>query len=364
MASYATASGFEQWFAGIQFNKKKRINLYNQLISLTRTGLSKPEALHMAWSVASNEGRDPKDFDAVILGDVIQKMHNGLTIGQALRKWVPRDDLMVLEAIENSDDFASNLEEYIEMLEKKEKIRNTILSGLAYPSLLLAAIYGVLIYFGNSILPQIATVLPMDQWSGPARILALMATFSQQYAMTTTIAFLCALGIIFMLLPIWAGAGRSHADRLPIFAIYRMYTGLSFLMSMSSLIQGGMTQLEAIERLRPNANRYVRYRLTKVRDHMLNGFNFGAALHQSGTNWPDKKMNLQIKVYAETHDLSGQLATLAKTWVNQAQSRMEKVMATFKTFAMITVFLGVFTIIGGIYNLQDQIGQASAMGAF
>jgi type II secretory pathway component PulF len=135
-------------------------------------------------------------------------------------------------------------------------------------------------------------------------------------------------------------------------------------MSMAALTQGGMSQMEAIDRLRPNSNRYVRYRLDRVRIHMLNGYNFGAALHRTGLGWPDRKMNLQIKVYAETHDLSAQLGTLAKTWVDQAQLRIEKAMAGFKGFAMIVVFFGIFTVIGGMYALQDQIGLNAQMNAW
>lgn len=359
-----TGSPFERWFAGIQFNEKSRLTLYQQIIALTRTGLSKPEAIQMSWAVVSEEGAKPKEFDAIVMADVITKMQNGLTIGQALRRWIPREDVMVMEAIESSDDFASNLEEYVLMLQKKKKILSTILIGLAYPSVLISAIYAVLIYFGISVLPEIDSVLPKQQWTGPAASLAIMSDFSEKYALSTTVAFFALLAMIFSILPYWAGMGRKSADRFPIFSLYRMYSGLSFLMSMAALTQGGMSQMEAIDRLRPNSTRYARYRLDRVRTHMLNGDNFGAALHRTGLGWPDKKMNLQIKIYAETHDLSAQLGTLAKSWVDQAQLGIEKAMAAFKGFAMIVVFLGIFTVIGGMYALQDQIGLNAQMNAW
>lgn len=357
-------SSFEKWFARRQFFQEKRITLYQQLVSLTRTGLSKPEAIYMAWVVASDEGAKPKEFDAIIMADVITKMQNGLTIGQALRRWIPREDVMVLEAIESSEDFSTNLEEYVLMMLKKNKIRNTILSGLAYPSVLLAAIYGVLLYFGTAILPQIDMVLPKERWTGPASSLAVMADFSEKYALASTVGFLVLLLLTFISLPYWARFGRRRADRLPVYSLYRMYTGLSFLMSMAALTQGGMGQMEAVDRLRSNANRYVRYRLEQVRLHMLNGYNFGDSLHRTQLGWPDRKMNLQIKVYSETHDLSTQLGVLAKTWVDQAQLNIERSMAGFKGFAMLVVFFGIFTVIGGMYSLQDQIGLNAQMNAW
>jgi hypothetical protein len=98
----------------------------------------------------------------------------------------------------------------------------------------------------------------------------------------------------------------------------------------------------AIERLKPSATPYVASRLGKVRNQMLNGYNFGAALFNAGTGWPDQKMNLIIDIFAETQDLSAQPTKLAKSWVDVSQEN-------------ITMSMG---IVGGVYSLQDQIAQS------
>lgn len=349
----------DRFIAKIQFGHKTRMEFYSQIVALTRAGLSKPDAIAMSWQVASHEGKKPKEGIALILQDVINSMQNGKTIGTALAPWVPNDDIMTLEAIENSDDFAGNLADYIEMSGKKNKIRSTILSGSVTPISLVSAIYGIMIYFGKSIVPQIGEALPPEQWTGAAAGLAFTAEFAEKYAHIFTVAVIAMLVGVFLSLPRWPGFGRRFFDRLPIYSTYRVYTGINFLMSVSSLLKGGMGALDAVNRLRPYANPYVRHRLDLVRKRMMNGENFGAALHRSNTGWPDKKMNLSIKVFAETQDLSKQMTNLAKSWIDTAQQNVNRSMAALNLIAKVIVGIGVMTIVFGLFAIQSQIAAAA-----
>lgn len=351
-------SAFEKQMAKGQFDQNKRIDFYNQLIALVGTGMSVTEAIQMAWVVASFEGKKPKRAIAVVLHEILLVRKNGGSLAQALKPWVPSEDVMIFEAIENSDEFVENLQDYIELLDKKRKIRSTIIGGMAYPVLLLTSVYGIVTYFGTSVLPKISAIVPVDEWTGPAAVLRTMKIFADEWAIPTAFFILIAITVIVFSLSRWTGAGRVIADRFPIYSTYRMYTGISFLMSMAALIRGGMPPKSALEQLRPSANAYVGKRITQVRNAMLNGYNFGAALYRGGQGWPDQEMNLSIKVFAETQDLSAQLTKLSKTWVDQSQQRIERGMGTVRIIAMFAVFGVVMLMIGGIYSLQDQIAQS------
>ena len=136
-----------------------------------------------------------------------------------------------------------------------------------------------------------------------------------------------------------------------------MYTGISFMTSISALIQGGTPVVNAIERIMPLSNRYVKHRLKIVYRHMLNGENFGAALHKSKTGWPDPEMNLSIKIFAETQDLSSQLSRLSKDWLVDSKRKITNSMSLIRSITMIAVFGVILGIVGGMYGLQDLIAQ-------
>lgn len=352
----------ERRFARLQFGTKERLALYQELAALLRTGVSKTDALLMAWKVASEEGRKPKESTALILRDILDGMRNGLTFGDAMRRWVPAEDAMILEATESSDDFPGYLERYGQVIRKRAQIRATIIGGLIYPAALLAAVYGIAFYFGSEVVPKIEGLLPREDWNGPARFLLMLGDFADRLAIPALLLLTSLIGLILFLLPRWAGAGRHVADRFPIFSLYRMYTGISFLISISSLVQGGLSVLNAVERVRPLASPYVRYRLNRVRSGMLNGLNLGAALHASGSGWPDPRMNLSIKIFADTHDLSAQLHRISEDWMERGQARIEKSIRAISGTVLILVFGVVLGIIGGMYSLQDQIAAALNSG--
>lgn len=351
-------SSFEKRYARLQFGYKERKTLYNQLMSLIGTGMAVDDALKMSWDVASFEGTKPKELNAIILAEIIRSKQNGETLARSLKPWVPAEDVMVFEAIENSEDFSGNLRDYMDMLERKKKIKGTILGGLAYPVLLFGMVYFIMAYFGSSVVPQISQMLPMDQWTGPASFLAFMNRFAESYAIPGLLVIIAVVTVIALSLGRWSGAGRVFADRLPIYSTYRMYTGISFLMSVASLIRSGMPAPDALERLYPEANPYVKRRIVAVLRQMRNGANLGAALHRAGTGWPDKKMNLNIKIFAETQDLSAQLSKLAKNWLEMSQEQISRNMGLLRTVAMMMVFLTIMGIVGGTYSLQDQIANS------
>ena len=350
-------SAFEKRFAKLQFGFEKRLKFYQQLAALTRTGMPKNDALHMIYIVASKEGKKKKEALAVVVADIIAGVENGDGFGQAIRPWVPIDDVMVLEAIENSDNFPKFVDDYCEMLRGKKAIMGTVKGGLAYPIALLTAIYGLMYYFGASVTPKIEPLLPIEEWTGPAAFLAFLNRFANELAAPITLAIIVVITLITLSLKRWVKHGRSYADMLPIYSTYRMYTGISFMTSVSALIQGGMPVIGAVEKILPMSPPYVKHRLKMVHRHMLNGENFGAALYRTGTGWPDPELNLSLKIFAETSDLSQQLQRLAKDSLVTSQQKIETSMSTIKSVTMVVVFGVILGIVGGMYGLQDLISQ-------
>jgi type II secretory pathway component PulF len=351
-------NAFERWFAKVQFGFEQRTKFYQELAALLRAGMSKPDAVSLLQVVASDEGKKSKDTMSVILTLILREMRNGKSFGEAVRPWVPPDDRMVLEATENSDDFPGQLEEYCRTLKQKRKVVGTIVGGLSYPVFLFMMVFALLIYFGRVIVPDIGKLLPPERWTGAARFLALLGEFADNYAIPTVIAIVMLLVVIMITLPRWTGRVRRVCDHFPIYKLYRIYTGISFMLAISSLMRGGMAPINAVERIMPLATPYVREKLFSIRRGMLNGQDFGEALHRNGRAWPDYKMNLSVKIFSRTQDLSRQLARLAQDWLNLNQEKMEQRMAATRNVALVMVFVVIIAIVAGMYSVQAQISES------
>src|SRR5690606_33592251 len=115
--------------------------------------------------------------------------------------------------------------------------------------------------FAGRLFPQIASILPPEQWTGAGRWLANLGWFAQNWIDWLALFLVLSLAFILWLLPRWTRGGRKIADRFPIFSTYRMVTGISFLLSLSGLLRGGMPVVRALERIRQYASPYVRHRV-------------------------------------------------------------------------------------------------------
>jgi hypothetical protein len=69
-------------------------------------------------------------------------------------------------------------------------------------------------------------------------------------------------------------------------------------------------------------------------------------------------MNLSVKIFARTQDLSRQLARLAQDWLNLNQEKIEQRMATARNVSLVLVFLVIIAIVAGMYSVQGQISES------
>lgn len=357
-------NGFERWFTKLQFGYQSRVKFYREFAGLLGAGLSKRDALANMYTVASIDGTKKTRPMAMVIDDVLNAMINGERFGPAMRAWVPTDDAMVLEASEQSDQFDEQIRAYIMTVAKKRKIRGTILGGLAYPIMMFAMIYGLLIYFGLSVVPEVGKLLDPSKWEGPAWFLAFLGDFAKHYALPGVFGILVTFIAIIIALPRWSAHGRKYADRLPIFSMYRMYTGISFLLGVSALMRGGLKAVDSVERTRFAANHYVRTRINLIIGQMINGESFGSALSATGTNWPDPEMNLSIKTFSKGRDLAEQMAHMSQEWLDQAQEKISMRMSLFQNLSLAFTFVIILSVVGGMYSLQGQIAAAVQSTAY
>lgn len=352
-------NGFQKAFYKIQFSGAKRAEFYDQVISMRKSGRSNLEAVAMAWRVASYDGKKKDDGVALIYKDIERRLRDGQGFGAALRPWVPPSESAVIEAMESSDNFANAFESYLALDKRRRAIVGGAIGSMMYPAFLFVAAYGILMYFGLSVMPLLDAVYSMDKWTGSGAILRYVAIFAREYAVVTTLSLLAFFVVIFLSLPRWSGRGRKFADRLPIYSTYKSFSGINFLVGMAALTQGGLTTLKAIDKLRKGNTRYVQARLDKIRRNVRNGAKLGSAMMNSEySNWPDKKMNMSLKIYEDTNDLSQSMMRMSDSWLKQSEKTIGASVGVLKGVAMIFIALVVITIIVGTYDIQGQISNS------
>ena len=345
----------ERLIARLSFDARKRRRFYGGMVALMRAGLSRSEAVEVIWQVASNEGKQKGEALAVILADVNLGMQNGQGFGKSLRPWVPRDDCMVIETIEDTDRFAEHLGTYCQTMGRKANIQNTVLGSLAYPAFLLVMAYGLLVYFDVKIVSALDGLLARANWTGMAATLGTASELAVRYGVAAAIAALVVPLLAVVMLPRWSRYGRTLADKLPLLSLYRMQSGISFLQSIASLMASGISATEAIRRVRSSATPYARYRMDLVFRHLLNGNDLGTSMHLTGTGWPDPELNLSLKILSRTPDFPSHLPGLLDDWLDTIQEDAKRKLAVLRTIAFLIVFAVISSVIYAMYDIQGQI---------
>ncbi len=345
----------ETKFLKIQFTFKLRLKFYNELIALLNAGYSRGEALEVLWRLRTNEGKDTKTTLGRIYADIRIKIQNGLSFGEAIRLWVPKEDVMILDTIEDSDEFESHLARFCKTLETNRRQKKSLVGALGYPVLLMTMAYGVLVYFSLAIAPELNSLFPIDNWQGLAYWL-----YSTGKVLALIIPLVILLVILLPLLLIlsfsrWSSDWRVYADKLPIYSSYRTWNGALFLQSMGCLMSSGLTAMEAIGKIIPNASRYLRVRLEMVRFYMLDGDNLGEALSKTGGSWPDKTVNLSLQIFSQAPDLSKQLLVISEKMLEERNESLNRNIVMVRSVSFILVFGTILSVVWGMYDIQSQI---------
>ena len=345
-------------FARLQLDSRRRQRLYRELAGLLQSGMSRGEALEVLWLIASRDGKKPSDPAAVVLADARNGVRNGLSLANSFKSWIPREDYMLISTIEDLDGFSDHLESWCATLEERAGTRADAVAALAYPGFLLATAYGLLVYFDVKIMPALAELLPRDRWSGSAALFEQACSAAADYALIVAALSLVLPVAMLAILPRWSGRGRSFADRLPVFALYRAYTGIAFLQSIGALMSGGLPPAEAIVRIRDGAEPYVQRRLDLVRANLLNGCGLGSSMELAGTGWPDPELALSLRVLSHSADFPSQILRIAKLWRREIQQRAENAMGALRIAAFLAVFAVISGVLSAMYEIQGQIAAS------
>ncbi len=342
-------------FLKTQFTFKLRLKFYNELIALLNAGYSRGEALEVLWRLRTNEGKDSKSILSRIYSDIRIKIQNGLSFGEAIRQWVPNEDFMILDTIEDSDEFAGYLARFCHTLEINRKQKSSLLGSLGYPVLLMTMAYGVLVYFSLQIAPELNRLFAIENWQGLAYWLYSTGKFLALIIPLMILLALCAPLILLLSFSRWSSDWRVYADKLPIYSSYRIWNGAIFLQSMGCLMSSGLTAMEAIGKIIPNANMYLKERLEMVRYHMLDGDNLGEALSKTGGSWPDRTVNLSLQIFSQAPDFPKQLLAIAEKMLEERRENLNRNILVIRSVSFIVVFSTILSVVAAMYDIQSQI---------
>ena len=296
--------------------------------------------------------------ETMVLGAWGKSLRNGMRLSAAIQGWASPEEVMLISAGEESGRLSQAMASTIRLMEAKRAILGAVVSGLAYPFVLVLMAFAVTYLFGFKIVPAFASVARGDDWTGLARALMNIAWFAQHWLWLLALAALGLVLLFFGTLSRFDGAARVRLDRFPPYSIYRILQGSTWLIALSSLVSAGMRIDSAMQQLARHGSDWLANRLEAALSELRSGLDLGAALRKCGHGFPDPEIIEDLAVYASLSGFEHSLNMLANEWLEESVKRIREKMRAIFGVCILAVASYIAFLVTGMMQMQLQMSQA------
>lgn len=346
----------EEYYAKfmIAFAGKARLKLYRKIASLMRNRFSLMDALDMLHDSASNGGKNPGEPMAIAIASWGRALNNGKTFSEALKGWAPDRERLML-SVGDVSDLESALLNLIKVSEGSAKMIRPIVGAITYPAFLMMMAVLIIYAIGVYMVPPMIDAAPNVRWRGMAKDLVDLSAWIKDNWVIAFAALPVIMAVIYFTISIWTGKIRVLFDSIPPWSLYRIFVGISWLLSLSALVSGGTPISTAMRALRRDASRYLKERIDKTLVYINNGDNLGQALYKTKLNFPDPEVINDLKIYSELDNFEEALNNMANEWLEESVIVIEQKASVLNMIALLAIGAVIAWAVMGTFEMQDQI---------
>lgn len=360
LASRITVAGDRMAFAW-----RVRQALYRHLSA--QVGNSIPVEVALEKFRARLQRRKKTSADKIV-EDVTRRMRDGSTLADALAKWIPQDEVSVINSGELSGNLPRSLDLVVESKQRVARVNGAMKTAMVSPAIYSVAIYGMLWAIGRYVVPGLQQALPKERAQGLVYGLYVSGDLANSlWALIPPTLLAFFIGLVVYSLPRWKGRWRIAAEDFFPYSFYRDIQGYTWLMGFAALLRAGMADVEILKRQSEQATPWLRERLRALWWRMDNGASLPAALMTKGKNgmqpfgFPNPDIVDDIASMAGFSDFSERISVVAVQWAAELES---STLARAKSFGF-AMEIAMYAVMGllmiAINSMSTQMGTVPGM---
>ncbi len=352
---------FDNFVVRLNFGAGARVEFYEALSLLIENNVLLNDALKEMYKIASEDGRKPKNPQAIILYDCMMGVAEGRPLSKVLSAWVGHEECSLIAAGEKSgrliddDNGPGAFSQAIKVITAKRHIMGAIALATVYPSVLGALSVVLLNMVGTQLVPKLAKTTNPDSWEGAAALLYGISQFVTGYGKPALIGFLSVLVVIVASMPYLRGSLRYYLDKIPPWSVYRMLHGSTFLLNVAVLLQAGIKLQDALTLLGDNARPWLRERIDAAKYGIGIGGNLGVALYKAGYDFPDKKAVQYLMVLSNRDGFEDAIARFGSRWLDESIRRIQSTAKMGLASGVLLIGGLMLIVIAGTGGIEDAI---------
>ena len=352
-------STLREWLAKSSFDARTRERCWKKLArQLRHTHLS----LEHCFRILQERAKKEKNPTHLIYGRIVQSLLNGDTIGKALSRYATPEEVMLIDSGQTGGEatLSEGFEKAADLLEKTRKIKGMILKEVAYPILLFCGVIGFLFTVSNLLVPQMALLSDPQKWTGSAWLLYKLSSFiTSWYGAAAALLLMGGILLVWFSFKHWTGMGRSFADKIPPWSVYRILAGVSWLYATAILLQTRVKLVVILQRAieSPDTSPYLRSCLRPVYRFTMQGLSLGDALCSTPARWPAPILADDLRTYAALPGFNEQLGKIAEEMMEESMERIQRGASLLGVFSILLIILTIIFLVLGVFSIQQHVTQ-------
>lgn len=354
-----TFEGPSAWWddqqARMALTAKRRIDTYKMIAAMLRSDLPLSDCLLKLIDTYKN----PRDPFRHVLKAWFGAMEAGKTFPEALTGWVPDTELVLISAGERSHRLSEALDQAARGITVISEIKGTFIKALLYPLGIILFSVTLLGFYADQMVPILTQIFKLEDFPKHIQLLFSLGGFVAGNYLILALAFGSLVGLISWSLNGWVGPMRNRFDAIAPWSIYRTYNSASFLLSLSALLQAGISLGEALQEIRSLSGRWMKGHIDGCAHRLAKGASYKDVFE---TNMLDEETRALIAIYAELTEFEKAINDIGNQSIDESIERVTRKAATAKTAAMFIAASLIGWIVLSTLSVQ-QVAQQMTKSA-
>ena len=271
----------------------------------------------------------------------------------AAKGWVPQEELIVIEVTQERN-IADGFEQAARIASVRSRLRYTLVSSLAYPTILLFGGGAVIAILPGYALNVMIEIMDTSKWPPVSRSVLVFSEFVSNWGLVIAGAVVTLLAASIWSAPRWSGSVRQKLDWYPPFAMYRRFTGPEILSAWLALMQSGIQRVRALAQLETGLPEYLASHVRTMRSRLYRGDPVETALD---TGLFSAETLDDLRIYERTGNFGEHAERIAEEDITRALEKLESATKTLSSMLLIAIGAAAVWIYVGIARVAFTVQQ-------
>lgn len=315
--------------------RRARLMMYRQMARFSERGYDVKVPLEVMHERALKKRR----AIALVYAELLHGISAGRRFSDLLEPYVPNAERIAISSGEDAGKVGQGLRMAAYVAESSMQLRNALIQGLAYPTMLLGMFIALLIFVAWFLMPEVEAMYPVELWPTSSAALHWISNGIKSYGIYLAIVAGSIGAVSIVTLPQWTSEIRYRLDHvLPPWTIYREIQAGQLLVSVSGVVAAGTPLDDALRRIRGKASKWLVVHVDEIVRRIAEG---KRPAHAMDTGLMGETLTDELLAYDRAGDLAGAIEHLGRDAVELVIQRIRSFSAAIGVVLMFGVGAGL-----------------------